>query len=115
MGKLYRCYSCDFETDDGDAVQPWQDAESCMARLNPGDVVPYGICDCNGFVYRCDETLLAWDAAKDLLSACKACLHQIGTDSDLDELVTRPDKYDELEACLRAAIAKAEGNSDVRS
>ena len=47
-------------------------------------------------------------AAPSLLDACRECLHQVSTDSDLDELVTRPDKYDRLEELLRAAIAKAE-------
>jgi hypothetical protein len=47
------------------------------------------------------------DAAPELLEACRSCLHQIGTDSDLDDVVSRPDKYDELEQMLRDVIDKA--------
>jgi len=47
------------------------------------------------------------DAAPKLLEACRSCLHQIGTDSDLDDVVSRPDKYDELEQMLRDVIDKA--------
>lgn len=46
-------------------------------------------------------------AAPELLEACRSCLHQIGTDSDLDDVVSRPDKYDELEQMLRDVIDKA--------
>lgn len=31
-------------------------------------------------------------------------LHQLSTDSDLDELVTAPQKYDELEAMVRRVL-----------
>ena len=35
--------------------------------------------------------------------------HQLATDSDLDDLVTRPDKYDALLVSARAALAIADG------
>jgi hypothetical protein len=41
-----------------------------------------------------------------LREAAEACLHQISTDSDLDELVTAPEKYDAVETMLRAALAR---------
>jgi hypothetical protein len=47
-------------------------------------------------------------AAPELLEACEDVLHQIGTDSDLEN-ITGAAKYKTLEVKLRAAIAKAEG------
>lgn len=46
-------------------------------------------------------------ASPALLGVCQACLHQLSTDSDLDE-VTAPEKYRELVAGLKAAIYAAD-------
>jgi hypothetical protein len=42
-----------------------------------------------------------------LLEAAEACLHQIGTDADLDDKVSAPEKYDDLEELLRKVVAAA--------
>ena len=42
-----------------------------------------------------------------LYDAIQYALHQISTDSDLDEAVSSPQSYDELETTLRQAVAAA--------
>ena len=44
-----------------------------------------------------------------LREALRNVEHQLSTDSDLDDLVTRPDKYDALLVSVRAALAIADG------
>jgi hypothetical protein len=43
-----------------------------------------------------------------LKDACTTVLHQVSTDSDLDDKVSAPWKYDALERVLREAVGLAE-------
>ena len=108
--KLYRCDNCDFETDDGDSIQPWWEASEILERLECNGIVPYGVCpECDCFVYKYDDTLLAYDAAKDLLEACKMALWYYETFRDKSP-VGETEKDDV--AFIRGAIAKAKGTPD---
>ena len=49
------------------------------------------------------------EAVQDMLLALLDVLHQLATDSDLDDLVTAPQKYDTLEALVRNVIDAATG------
>ena len=56
------------------------------------------------------RNLLALISERDALrEALRNVEHQLSTDSDLDDLVTRPDKYDALLVSVRAALAIADG------
>ena len=48
-------------------------------------------------------------AAPDMLSVLESVLHQLSTDSDLDDRVSAPGKYDSLERIVREVISKTKG------
>ena len=109
--KLYRCDSCEFEADDGDAIQPWWEADGLAERLDVGCPVPYGVCpECMALVYRHDREKLLHDAAPDLLEALKAFLRAPSIGSSGPGSVTiEVQEFNLREA--EAAIAKAEGSA----
>ncbi len=47
-------------------------------------------------------------AAPDMLEVLEVVLHQISADSDLDECVSAPEKYDLLEKLIRQVISNAD-------
>ena len=56
------------------------------------------------------ERMIALTAQRDALRKVLLSVeHQLATDSDLDDLVTAPEKYDALLVAARAALALADG------
>lgn len=88
-----------------DTVAQAQAEHNCIQDANGFDIAATVGRDNDGEEHA-NAHLIA--AAPDLLEACEDCLHQLGTDSDLEAL-SRPDKYVTLADVLRDAIAKAKG------
>jgi hypothetical protein len=113
MSKLdLRCDNCDFATDDGDKCQPWWEVDMFMARMESGEVIPFGICpDCEAFVHDYSGHLPRWEASKDMLEA----LGQMVRYNDADPNLYSGDNDGVLGRIMfncRTAIAKAEGRKN---
>jgi len=103
MCKKFKCDNCEFETDDQYAFVALGDCLTLGHRLDPGSIVPDGICPkCQAFVYQEREAadLLLWimrqkPDAKIYIDDDGICIRAVGTDDYYELGGHTPDESEE--------------------